>query len=156
MADFPAYAAMWADPKVSEYFRNFVATRESSWLRFGRCEGLWALLGFGPFTVEEKATGDYVGDVGPADYKRDTEPRLDGPIEFGWALASRHFGKGYATEAVRAAMYWTDATQGRKRLIAIIAPSNEPSFAVARKVGFSLAGDILFMGLPTILYTREV
>lgn len=156
MADFPAYHAMWAEPAVTTHFHNFIVSREANWQRFGRCEGLWALLGYGPFTVIEKASGDFVGDVGPADYKRDIDPPLDGAVEFGWVLASRHFGKGYASEAVRAAIGWTDEALGRQRLVAIIASTNTPSFAVAQRAGFAHAGQIPFGDRMTELYTREV
>jgi hypothetical protein len=32
--------------------------------------GHWALMGFGYWVIEEKATGEFVGDVGFADFKR--------------------------------------------------------------------------------------
>jgi RimJ/RimL family protein N-acetyltransferase len=156
LADFPPYHAMWAEPAVTEHFVNFAATREANWQRFGRCEGLWALMGYGPFTVIEKSSGDFVGDIGPADYTRDIDPPLEGAIEFGWALASRHFGKGYATEALRAAMKRTDETLGRRRFVAIIAPRNTPSFAVAERCGFGHAGQVALGGRMTELYSREV
>ena len=97
--DFPASAAMWADPIVTRHFgKSF--TEEEAWTRFLRYAGHWSLLGFGYWVVEEKATGHFAGEVGFADYKRSIEPPLSAP-EIGWVLASQFHGKGYATEAVR-------------------------------------------------------
>ena len=63
-------------------------------------------MGFGHWAVEEKASGDFIGDLGFADFKRDIQPSIQGLPELGWVLASRAHGKGYATEAVRAAIAW--------------------------------------------------
>ena len=38
--------------------------------------GLWSLLGFGYWAIEEKAAGGFVGELGFADFKRDIEPSL--------------------------------------------------------------------------------
>jgi RimJ/RimL family protein N-acetyltransferase len=41
-----------------------------------RYVGHWSLLGFGYWILEERATGEFVGEVGFSDYKRDVEPAL--------------------------------------------------------------------------------
>ncbi|HXR11113.1 MAG TPA: GNAT family N-acetyltransferase [Gaiellaceae bacterium] len=51
--------------------------------------------------------------------------------ELGWAILSRHWGHGYATEAARAARAWAD----RDRVISLIDPDNAPSKRVAEKLG---------------------
>src|ERR1700690_3739295 len=94
--DFPASAAMWADPAVSRQLGRKPFTEEESWTRLLRYVGHWSLLGFGYWVVEEKASGKFAGEVGFADYMRNIEPPLNAP-EIGWALASRFHGKGYAT-----------------------------------------------------------
>src|ERR1700689_3125008 len=99
--DFPASAAMWADPIVTRHFgKSF--TEEEAWTRFLRYVGHWALLGFGYWVVEEKATGIFAGEIGFADYKRNVEPSLKDVPEIGWVLATQAQGRGYATEAARA------------------------------------------------------
>ena len=102
--DFIASAAMWADPNVTRHIGGQPLTEEEAWTKFLRYVGHWALLGFGYWVVEEKATGSFVGEIGFADYKRDLEPSLHDKPEIGWVLAPRSHGKGYATEAVRAAI----------------------------------------------------
>src|ERR1700683_3795866 len=101
--DFPKFAAMWADPNVCRYIGGKPLNEEESWTKFLRYAGHWSLLGFGYWAVQEKSSGNFVGEIGFADYKRELEPSLKGEPEIGWVLASAAHGKGYATEAVRAA-----------------------------------------------------
>jgi RimJ/RimL family protein N-acetyltransferase len=86
---------MWADPIVTRYFGGKVLTEEEAWTKFLRYAGHWSLLGFGYWAVEEKATGNFIGEVGFCDYKRDIESLLKNVPEIGWVLASGAHGKGY-------------------------------------------------------------
>ncbi len=101
-----------------------------------RYVGHWSWLGFGYWALEEKSTGRLAGELGFGDYKRDLKPSLDGTPELGWALASRLHGKGYATEAVRAAIAWGDEHFGRVRTACLIHPENLASIRVAEKCGY--------------------
>ena len=69
--DFGDVAAMWADANVTKQLRDQPFTREESWTRLLRYVGHWALLGFGYWVVEDKQTGQFLGEVGFADYERD-------------------------------------------------------------------------------------
>src|SRR5258708_19773253 len=95
---------MWADPSVTRFIGGKMFTPEEVWARLLRYAGLWSLLGFGYWAIEERTTGDFVGELGFADFKHDIVPSLDDRPELGWALASRVHGKGYATEAVPPAL----------------------------------------------------
>src|SRR5271170_7727936 len=128
--DFSACAAMWADPVVTRHFGAKSLTEEESWTRFLRYAGHWSLLGFGYWVVEEKATGKFIGEIGFADYKRSIESSLKHLPEIGWVLASESHGKGYATEAVRAALVWGDRHFAASRTSCIINPENLPSIHV--------------------------
>src|SRR5271165_5318949 len=81
--DFIASAAMWADPRVTEYICDKPLAEEESWTKFLRYVGHWSLLGFGYWVVEENATGHFAGEIGFADYKRDLQPSLKGVPEIG-------------------------------------------------------------------------
>jgi RimJ/RimL family protein N-acetyltransferase len=61
-------------------------------------------MGFGFWVVREKSTGRFVGEVGLANFRRDIEPSLGESKEAGWVLSPWAHGKGFATEAVRAAL----------------------------------------------------
>lgn len=155
LADFDAYAAMWADPVVARHFPSGPLSREDSWLRFGRCVGLWTLMGYGPFAVIEKATGRFIGDIGAADYGRELDPPAPPCPEVGWALAASTHGKGYATEAVNAALAWAEAERGFSAFFCIIDPGNGPSIAVAERCGFRKTGQARHRGLMLDVLERR-
>src|SRR5262245_4862609 len=102
--DFEAFAAMWQDPAVVRFISGRPSTRVEAWGRLLRYVGHWALLGYGYWLIEEMATGRLVGETGLADMKREIEPSLAGMPEIGWALAPWAHGKGFGTEAVKAAV----------------------------------------------------
>jgi RimJ/RimL family protein N-acetyltransferase len=153
--DFVHCAAMWADPGVTRFIGGQPLREEEAWTKFLRYAGHWALLGFGYWVVEEKATGDFVGEIGFADYKRDLQPSLKGVPEIGWVLASHAHGKGYATEAVRTVSAWGDAHFQSPRSACIIAPENFASIQVAEKCGYRETQPTTYKGRPTLMYVRD-
>jgi RimJ/RimL family protein N-acetyltransferase len=155
LEDFAHCAAMWADPKVTQYVGGKPLTEEESWTKFLRYAGHWSLLGFGYWVVEEKATGNFAGEMGFADYKRDLQPSLKGVPEIGWVLAAEAHGKGYATEAVRALVAWGDAHFNSARTACIIAPENLASIRVAVKCGYRELQVATYKGKPTMMFVRE-
>lgn len=155
VADFEASAAMWADPSVVRYISSTPSTREEAWGRLLRYAGLWALLGYGYWVVEETATGRFAGEVGFAEFRRDLRlPVPKGP-EIGWALAPWAQGRGWAEEAVRAALAWGDRTWRSPRCICLIAPDNAPSVRLAQKTGFVEVGEIDYKSHPTLVFSRS-
>src|SRR5215472_14408452 len=82
--DFPHSAAMWTDPAVVRYTTRKPLSREHTWTRFLRYLGHWSLFGFGYWFVEEKAMGNFIGEVGFEDYKREIVPSLEDMPEIGW------------------------------------------------------------------------
>ena len=70
-------------------------------------------------------------------FRRETGPEL----EIGWAVDRPHWGRGYATEAARAALDYAMNELGGERVIAMVAPDNAPSNAVAVKIGMRREGD---------------
>lgn len=153
--DFPHSAAMWADPNVTRHIRETPYTEEESWARFLRYVGHWALLGFGYWTVEEKQTGRFVGEVGFANYKRDLKHSFKDAPEIGWVLATYAHGKGFATEAVRTAVAWGDEHFGRQHTACIIAPGNLASIRVASKCGYRELEQTTYHEHPTVVFVRE-
>ena len=151
--DFETSAAMWGDPAVTRFIGGKPSTREEAWARLLRYAGLWGLLGYGYWAVVDKADGALVGDIGFADFRRDIAPSMDGLPEMGWVLSPRAHGKGFATEAVAAALAWADARFGHTACI--IDPENLASIRVAQKSGFRELAKTTFRDSPTIMYRRE-
>jgi RimJ/RimL family protein N-acetyltransferase len=152
--DYDACAAMWAEPEVVRYISGVPSTRAQTWMRLLTYPGLWGILGFGYWAVEERATGAYVGDVGFADFHREIEPSISGIPELGWVLAPRAHGKGYATEAVRAAAAWADRNIDVPRTVCIVDPRNLASIRVAEKGGFVEIARTTYKDEPTVMFER--
>jgi RimJ/RimL family protein N-acetyltransferase len=144
---------MWADPVVTRYLGQSF-TEEESWTRFLRYVGHWNLLGFGYWVVEERSTGNFVGEIGFADYKRNIESSLNLAPEIGWVLAAESHGKGYATEAVRAAVAWGEKHFESSRTTCIIRPDNVASIRVAEKCGYRELQQTTYKGHPIVVFVR--
>ena len=154
LEDFEENLAMWADPAVVRYISGKPTTREDMWARLLRYVGHWSLLGYGFWMVREKSTGRFVGNVGFGDFQRDISPPLGDAKEAGWVLASWSHGKGFATEAVHAALGWAQARFGPERVVCIIHPDNAGSLQVARKCGFREFALGTYKGEPTRMLER--
>jgi len=152
--DHAASNALWSAPGVIEHIGGRVFTAEENWRRLLQYRGLWDLLGYGYWAVEDKAGGDYVGDVGFADFAREVTPSLAGMLEAGWVLAPAAQGCGYATEAMGAALAWAAGAFPARRIAALIAPGNRASIRVAEKTGFTLWCKASYAAAPTLIFRR--
>lgn len=146
---------MWADPAVTRYIGGKPSTTQETWFRILRYAGLWSILGYGYWVIEEKSSGRFIGEVGFADFKRDIKPSLDGSPEIGWALIPSAHGQGYATEAVRAALKWSDAHVPAARTVCMISLENAPSIHVAEKAGYREFARTENFNDSTPLFERE-
>jgi RimJ/RimL family protein N-acetyltransferase len=152
--DFGDCAAMWGDPAVVRHIGGRPFTAEETWGKILRYAGLWSLLGFGYWAIEETDGGRFVGEVGFADFKRAIEPSFAGAPEIGWALASWAHGAGFATEAVGAAVAWGDEHLAVARTVCLIDPDNAASIRVAEKCSYREFARTTYKDHPTILFER--
>ena len=154
VADFDDSAAMWGDEGVTRFIGGRPFTAEECWQRLLRYGGMWPLLGFGYWVVRETASGRFVGEVGFGDFRRELDPPFGDTPEIGWALSPWAQGRGFAAEAVRAAVDWGDARRFA-RTVCMISPENTPSIRVAERVGYREYARTGFKGNPTILFERR-
>lgn len=129
--DFEPWAAFAGDEEAARYLGG-VQPRAVAWRGMATMTGAWILRGFGMFSVIEKASGDWVGRLGP------WQPEGWPGTEVGWGIARAHWGKGYATEGAVAAIDWAFETHGWTEVIHTIDPANANSQAVARRLGSTL------------------
>src|SRR5215472_10963077 len=148
-ADIAPNTAMLSDPETARYItadRKAVTDELNGWRNAAVMAGHWALHGFGMFVVEEKASGAYVGRVGPW-----CPPRWPG-FEVGWGIAREFRGKGYATEAARASILWVFENLAVDRIVHCIDPENTASQAVAERLGATVEGQAELFGHPVDLW----
>lgn len=153
--DFRAYAEMWADPAVTRFIGGAPLSEEESWGKFVRSFGQWSLMGFGFWSVVEKQSGRRTGELGFLEGRRDITPSLTGTPECGWAFVPSVHGRGFASEALSAALGWGDEHFGKVRMACMIAPENAPSLKLAAKFGFREAHRTLYKGEPTVVLYRD-
>jgi RimJ/RimL family protein N-acetyltransferase len=146
---------MHGDESLMRYVGGQSLNEEDSWRRLLAGAGLWVLLGYGQWAVERKADGVLLGNVGLFDFKRDMTPSIKGEIEMGWFFAAHAHGRGYASEAVAAALTWADGSQPGRDIVAIIDPENSPSIRVAQRAGFVLDGNASYKEDTVLLYRRS-
>jgi RimJ/RimL family protein N-acetyltransferase len=152
--DFEPLAQLWADAAVCAQMGAKLSSRQESWMRLLRYQGLWPVLGFGYWAVRDKASGRYMGDVGFADFYRDMTPSIAGLPEAGWVLAPWAQGQGFAKEAMGAALAWLDAGIMNPNPVCLIAPHNTRSLELAGKLGFGAPKQALLSGRPMLLLAR--
>jgi RimJ/RimL family protein N-acetyltransferase len=135
--DFEPYAAMLADPETARFItaQGRALTAAEAWNETAWLIGHWQMLGHGMFVVEERGTGAFLGRVGPL------RPPWWPGFEIAWSLAPGARGKGYATEAARAAIGWSFASFPLERIISTIDPRNQASRRVAERLGQRLTAE---------------
>jgi RimJ/RimL family protein N-acetyltransferase len=132
LSDFDALASFYASER-SKFVGGPLST-ELAWRMLAQEAGHWLLNGFGRWALEEKSTGKTVGIVGP------WCPQGFPENELGWDLFEGATGKGYATEAGKAARDYLYGTLGWKTVISLVVIGNDASAAVATRLGAVLDG----------------
>jgi RimJ/RimL family protein N-acetyltransferase len=131
--DFEAWAAFMADEEAARHLGG-AAPRAVAWRSIAAMTGAWVLQGFGMFSVIERASGRWIGRIGP--WMPDGWPGT----EVGWGLARDVWGKGYAKEASIAAIDFCFDTLAWNDVIHCISPHNAPSRALAARLGSTKRG----------------
>lgn len=131
--DFDAYAAKMADAEATRFVGGPQA-RAVAWRAFLGKAGAWMIQGFSMFSVIEKASGQWIGQLGP------WHPEGWPGTEVGWGLARAAWGKGYAWEGSVAAIDWAFDQLDWNEVIHSIAPDNIASQALARRLGATCRG----------------
>jgi len=153
LEDAPNVTELWSNAQVTRYIGGKSLTAEECWARLLRYVGHWSLLGFGYWVVQERATSEFVGEVGFSDSKREIEPPL-GAVEVGWVLKPSKHGLGYATEAVQAVLDWGRERFGSSPVACLIHPEHHASIRVAQKCGFTRRQLGIYKGDPTLIFDR--
>src|SRR5690606_6469794 len=102
LEDFDGYAELVGDEETARHIGGHVP-RATAWRKFLQQPGAWLVQGFGMFSVIDKASGQWLGQVGP--WLPDGWPGN----EIGWSLRRSAWGQGFAGEAAVAAIDWAFA-----------------------------------------------
>jgi RimJ/RimL family protein N-acetyltransferase len=136
--DLEPFARLNADPAVMEFLPSILARAESDAFAARIRAGL-AERGWGLWAVEAPGVSRFVGYVGLA------VPAADLPVspcvEIGWRLAAEHWGRGYASEAARAALELGFGELGLHEIVSFTSVANRRSRAVMERIGLRFAGE---------------
>lgn len=133
-ADRAPFAALNADPRVVEFLPGPLSRAESDALA-ARIDALVAQHGFAPWAVEVPGEVPFAGFVGlavPA-----FEAAFTPCVEIAWRLAASCWGRGYATEAARAALAFGFEHLGLAEIVAFTVPANLRSRRVMERLGMT-------------------
>jgi RimJ/RimL family protein N-acetyltransferase len=127
LQDFDHWAAFFATDRSAH--EGGPKTRRAAWETWASDVALWALKGYGPFGVEDRTTGDYLGEVGI--YHGEGYPAP----ELGWFVVPEAEGKGIALESAHAVLDWVRASFDWPFITNIIEPANARSIALGLRLG---------------------
>ena len=140
-------AQIFADPEVMLYLppRDMTpyARAERSLNNYNRG---WAERKLGGWVVTEKDTGKLVGHC-HINYLEETDE-----YELGYSLSKTTWGKGFATEAARAATWYGFEKRRLERIMAVTKPENTASRRVLERVGLIYQGIARYYDLDAAYY----
>jgi RimJ/RimL family protein N-acetyltransferase len=139
-ADWRSMHAHYSHPECTRYTLGRVLTEGESWRLTATLAGHWLLRGYGPYALEDKASGTMIGAAGlwhPVDFPE---------REIKWALHPDCWGQGYASEAARCVLRMAQAVYPQSPPISFIDRDNAGSIRVALAVGATFERELDFRG----------
>jgi RimJ/RimL family protein N-acetyltransferase len=132
--DLGPFAALNADLLVMEYFPSALTRAESDALA-ARIRADTAERGFGLWAVEAPGVASFVGFTGLSmpDFRAPFTPC----VEIGWRLAREHWGRGFASEAARAALAYGFESLRLDEIVSFTSVGNERSRRVMERIGMT-------------------
>jgi [ribosomal protein S5]-alanine N-acetyltransferase len=127
-----------------------VATAADVDAHIARTAAHWEEHGFGWFAFTDRETGALVARGGP------NTAHVGGrdEVEIGWTVAPGRWGQGIATELGAASIELAFGPLGLVDVVSFTLPDNHASRRVMEKLGFEFERDVLYAGLPHVLYRR--
>ncbi|MGI9021439.1 MAG: GNAT family N-acetyltransferase [Solirubrobacterales bacterium] len=135
-------AAIWADPAVWQSLRGGESSDPATAAAAAHQKQVdhWQEHGFGLWlaTLRDAPYEAPIGWVGA--WYPDFVPTVLGEVEVGWTLRSSYWARGLAVEGARMAVFTAFSKLAVDRVISLIAPGNDRSTAVARRLGMCQHG----------------
>ena len=145
--DVDALSLVLSDPETMRFYptpldragvEEWIARNRQRYVEVGH--GLWAMV--------LRSNGEMIGDCGLT--VQDVEGVNE--IEIGYHVRRDFWGQGLATEAARACRDLGFRRLPVERIISLIRPENLPSRRVAEKNRMTISKEIVWRGLPHLVY----
>ena len=128
--DWPDYLALMSSMRA--IYMGGPHSLTAAWGMFCHDTALWALVGHGALMLEDRWTGQCLGQVSVN----------AGPLfpehELGWFVYTHAEGKGYGYEAATAMRHWAFRVRGLQTMVSYVAPANIRSARLAERLGARL------------------
>lgn len=143
-SDFAIFAEINADPEIMAYFPKLL-TESISNLIAKKCQQLiedkgWGLWAVGVKNSSDKREGDtFIGFVG----LNETHANMvfAPAVEIAWRLHKQYWGRGYATEAARAALQFAFTELTLDEVVSFTAIINKRSQLIMERIGMTNTQD---------------
>jgi RimJ/RimL family protein N-acetyltransferase len=160
LEDAAEAAGMLGDPEVMRFLGGETVPAEAAPAVVEKWIARWEDNGCGPFSIVRLEDGRWLGrsgilvwDVRTWTHTTFANAGEHAQPELGWALAHEHWGRGYATEAVRAVREWAYGELDVRRLVSVIRPDNIRSRRLAERLGATPGETVsLFDGGPHVVW----
>ena len=128
------------DHDVMRYFPSLLSRKESDALT-KKLDNLVAQKGWGFWVAQRKSDNAFIGLVG---LNQADDLPVASCVEVGWRLAKAYWGKGYATEAANAALYFAFSILEQDWVAAFTTVENSRSRKVMSKLGMKNRNENFF------------
>jgi RimJ/RimL family protein N-acetyltransferase len=142
--DVDDLVAMHADPLTRRVFGEWARDQVEDWAE--RSVREWEERGHGKLSIFDRESGAFLGRSGLRFW-----PEF-GETEVGWVLMPDARGRGIATEAGRACVEWGFRDFALPYVTAMIAPDNDASTTVARRLGMAPLREDVLHELTIVVY----
>jgi len=143
---------VFAVPDVIRYMpKRNMTPLERAERAFNNYNRLWEERGIGGWIITDKQDGKFIGSI-EIEYLDDTDE-----YELGYCLSKDYWGKGFATEASRAAVRFGFESVKLDRIIAVVVPENTASWRVLEHIGMIFEKKAVYYDLDVVYYaiTRD-
>jgi len=146
-SDWTALRPIATDAEVMRYITGGVPWSDEQIRAYiDRQMKCYAAHGFCRWKLVEKSTGAIIGFCGVGFWRDAPHP------EIGWWLARESWGRGFATEAARAALHDAFDRVGLDRIISVAMPANTASTRIMEKLGLRFECEFESEGTHLVRY----
>ena len=146
--DFEPYARIMGAREVGYWFpKGDGYTREESEKSLNAILKHWSKHDFGIWAITDKTNGVLIGRCGLNFIDETSEVEVD------FVLAPNSWGKGYGTEAAKAALEYGFQKLNLQNIIALAKPENIASRRVIEKIGMQFKRNAEYWGITCVYYS---
>lgn len=147
LEDFDNLLKLDGDPEIRKFFPEGALNKKQIKENMERIIELYNKNGFGFMIIEDSSNCEFIGQCGfnPFEHTPDA-------VEIGFVLLKKHWGKGIATEVVKALLKYAELNLKGKIVIARTLPENTASQCVLEKCGMRFLEKKKFNDIEFIVF----